>query len=123
MAEAGDSCERRMENLESAADRVTRRESLFSTSLSLTVIDETRDQPQLQPPLLLVSAAQLPRSASIEWQVTWQTGQVPWSPDEDESFSEEDDNPKPTKMRRIETNANELVGKSVKSHFVRDLRS
>ncbi|GAA5851868.1 hypothetical protein JCM5353_005399 [Sporobolomyces roseus] len=66
----------------------------------------------LQPPLLLVSAAQLPRSASIEWQVTWQTGQVPWSSNEDESSSEEDDKPKPTKMRRIETNANELVASS-----------
>jgi len=86
-------------------------------------VKDELDQRQVQPPLLLVSAAQLPRSASIEWQVTWQTEQVPWSADEDEASSEDDDNPKPNKMRRIETKANELFGRSASSTFCEPCRS
>ncbi|GAA5821636.1 hypothetical protein JCM10212_000020 [Sporobolomyces blumeae] len=74
-----------------------------------SIIDEDGHH-KSTPPVLFVSAAQLPRSASVEWQVTWQTAQVPWTPDDDDATSESDtdngrhpDVGKPTKRRRVET--------------------
>ncbi|GAA5943017.1 diphthine--ammonia ligase [Sporobolomyces koalae] len=58
------------------------------------------------PPLVIVSAAQLPRSASLEWQFTWQTGQAPWTPDDDDEDSDDSIDDRDDKRRkpvRVET--------------------
>jgi hypothetical protein len=60
--------------------------------------------------MVFISAAQLPRSASIEWQVTWQTGQVPWNPDDDDDDPSSDEEPaaaRSKKLRKVETQASE----------------
>ncbi|GAA5998466.1 hypothetical protein JCM5350_000656 [Sporobolomyces pararoseus] len=67
------------------------------------------------PPIVFVSAAQLPRSASIEWQLTWQTGQAPWSPNDDEyddTSDEEAVSSRPRKLRKIETQTSEIIKSS-----------
>ncbi|GAA5911944.1 diphthine--ammonia ligase [Sporobolomyces salmoneus] len=65
-------------------------------------------------PIVFVSAAQLPRSASIEWQVTWQTGQVPCAPDEEYSSSDDEatSEGRRKKPRKIETEASEIIESS-----------
>ncbi|GAA5889506.1 hypothetical protein JCM5296_005970 [Sporobolomyces johnsonii] len=47
---------------------------------------EEDDEGQVQPaPMLFVTAAQLPKGASIEWQVTWATGQRDTADEDEES--------------------------------------
>ncbi|GAA5965691.1 hypothetical protein JCM3765_003218 [Sporobolomyces pararoseus] len=73
---------------------------------------------QRPPPMVFVSAAQLPRSASIEWQLTWQSGQIPWSPDDeadDDTSDEEALSNRPRKLRKIETQASDITKSSLPS--------
>ncbi|GAA5889062.1 hypothetical protein JCM16303_002174 [Sporobolomyces ruberrimus] len=69
------------------------------------------------PPLLFVSAAQLPRAASIEWQVTWQTGQIPWRDDEGDTSSDDGATTagcadRQRKAQKVETWAREIIHSS-----------
>ncbi|GAA5841918.1 hypothetical protein JCM3766R1_002538 [Sporobolomyces carnicolor] len=65
-------------------------------------------------PIVFVSAAELPRSASIEWQVTWQTGQVPWKPEEDAFSSDEEGSERDRDAPgKVETEASEIIKSTI----------